>query len=75
MFLLISNSGGGNAVGVATELVILQPTAMTERNVNRSGIAVGCSALLGFVIVFQSYDYISLFVSCFDVPVSLGSLF
>ena len=35
MFLLISNSSGGNDVEVATELVILQPTAMTERNVNR----------------------------------------
>ena len=32
-------------------------------------------ALLGFVIMFHRYDYISLFVSCFDIPVSLGNLF
>jgi len=32
-------------------------------------------ALSDFVILFQSYDYISLFVSCFDIPVSLGNLF
>ena len=35
----------------------------------------GRSALLGFVIVLHSYDYISLFVSFVDIPVSLGSLF
>jgi len=34
-----------------------------------------CSALLGFVIMLHSYDYISLFVSCFDIPVGLGNLF
>ena len=28
-----------------------------------------------FFIMFHSYDYIPLFVSCFDIPVSLGSLF
>ncbi len=38
----------------------------------RSGIAVGCSAFLGFVIMFQSYYYNSLFVSFFDIPISLG---
>ena len=31
--------------------------------------------LLGFVVMFHSYDYISLFVPFFDIPVSLGSLF
>ena len=31
--------------------------------------------LLGFAIMFHSNDYISLFVSCFDIPVSLGNLF
>jgi len=30
--------------------------------------------LLGFVIMFHGYDNISLFVPCFDIPVSLGSL-
>jgi len=40
-----------------------------------SGIAVRCSALLGFVIISQSYYYISLFVSFFGIPVSLGNLF
>ena len=33
------------------------------------------SALLGFAIMFHSDDYISFFVSCFDIPVRLGSLF
>ena len=41
----------------------------------RSGIAVGGSAQSGFVIMLHSYDHIPLFVPCFDVPVSLGSLF
>ncbi len=41
----------------------------------RSRIAVGCSALSGFIITFQSYYYISLFLSCFNIPVSLGNLF
>ena len=31
--------------------------------------------LLAFVIMFHSYDYISLFVPFFDIPVSLGNLF
>jgi len=31
--------------------------------------------LLGFVIMRHGYDYISLFVSFIDIPVSLGSLF
>jgi hypothetical protein len=35
----------------------------------------GCGALLGFVIKFHSYDYISLFVSFIDISVSLGHLF
>jgi len=30
---------------------------------------------LGFVTMFHSYYYISLFVSFFDIPVSLGNLF
>ena len=33
------------------------------------------SNLLGFVIMCHGYYYISLFVSCFDIPVSLDSLF
>ena len=41
----------------------------------RSGIAVRGSALLGFVVVFHSYDHIPLFVSFVDIPVSLGDLF
>jgi hypothetical protein len=31
--------------------------------------------LLGFVIMFHSDDYISLFAPCFDIPVCLGNLF
>ena len=31
--------------------------------------------MLGFVIMFQSDNYISLFVSFFDIPVRLGHLF
>jgi hypothetical protein len=38
-------------------------------------ILFGLILLLGFAIVFHSYDYISLFVSFFYIPVSLGSLF
>jgi len=41
----------------------------------RSGIAVNCSALSGFVIMFHSYDYIPLFVPFFDISVSLDNLF
>ena len=41
----------------------------------RSGIAVGCSSLLDFVVMFHGYDYISLFVSFFDIPVGFGNLF
>jgi hypothetical protein len=41
----------------------------------RSGMAVGCSALSGFVIMFHSYDYISLFVPFVNISMSLGSLF
>jgi hypothetical protein len=29
----------------------------------------------GFVIMFHSYDNITLFLSCFDIPVSLSNLF
>lgn len=35
----------------------------------------GASALLGFVIMFQSYYYITLFVSFFYIAMSLGNLF
>lgn len=41
----------------------------------RGGIAAGCRALLGFVIMFHIDDDISLFVSCVDIPVYLGNLF
>ena len=40
----------------------------------RSGIAVRCSALLGFVFLFQGYDYVSLLASGIDVAMSLGDL-
>ena len=30
---------------------------------------------LGVVVLFHRDDYISLFVSCFDIPVSLDNLF
>ncbi len=33
------------------------------------------SALLGLVIMFQSYDYISIFVSFVDIAMSLDNLF
>ena len=33
------------------------------------------SALSGFVIMLHSYDYMSLFVSFFNIPVSLDNLF
>ncbi len=45
--------------------------AATERSEKASPY----SALLGFVVMLHSYDYISLFVSFVDIPVSLGSLF
>ena len=32
-------------------------------------------SLSGFVFMFHRYDYISLFLSCFDIPVSLSNLF
>ena len=40
-----------------------------------SEIAVGNSALLGFITMLYNYDYISLFVPFFNIPKSLGSLF
>ena len=40
----------------------------------RSEIAVGCSALLGFVIMSLSYDYISSGVIFFQIPVGLRGL-
>jgi hypothetical protein len=33
-----------------------------------------CSALSDFVIIFHSYDYVSLLAPRFDIPVSLGDL-
>jgi hypothetical protein len=48
----------------------ISPAAM-----KRSGIAVGSSALLAFVFMFQSYYYVSLLVSFFNIPVRLGHLF
>ena len=50
-------------------------TTKLPRAMKCSGIAVGCSALLGFAVVSHSDDYISLFVPCFDIPVSLDNLF
>jgi hypothetical protein len=43
--------------------------------VKRRGIAARCNALLGSAIMLHSYGYTSLFVSTFDVPVSLSNLF
>ncbi len=40
----------------------------------RSGIAVGCSALSGFVVMFHSYDYFSSGVSFFKIPDSISNL-
>ena len=34
-----------------------------------------CNSSVGFVIMFHGYDYVSLFLPCFDIPVSLGNLF
>jgi len=42
---------------------------------HEDGIAVGCSALLGFVVMFHSYDDISLLVPFVDIPVGLDNLF
>ncbi len=39
------------------------------------GIAVRGNALLDFIIVFQSYDYISLFEPCVDIPANLCCFF
>ena len=36
---------------------------------------VSSCALLGFGVMFHSYDYIPLFVPSFDIPVSLDNLF
>jgi hypothetical protein len=41
----------------------------------RRGIAFNCNALSGFVVMFHSDDYISLFVPFVDIPVSVSSLF
>ena len=39
------------------------------------GNLVGCSAMSGYVILLHSDDYMTLFVSCFYIPVSLDNLF
>ena len=49
-----------------TELACLDEA---QRNSGR----VQC--FLGFVVLLHRYDYISLFLPCFDIPVSLSSLF
>jgi hypothetical protein len=38
-------------------------------------VAVGCSALSGFLVVTHRNDHIALFMTCADIPVSLGHLF
>lgn len=42
--------------------------------VTRSGIAVGFSTLLGFVVMFRSYHYFSFGVSLFKITYGLGNL-
>ena len=46
-----------------------------ERSRRACPASCGGSALSGFVVMFHSDDYIPLLVPCFDIPVSLGSLF
>ena len=41
---------------------------------DRRQYILGGSTLSGFVIMFHSYDDTSPFLSCFDIPMSLGSL-
>ena len=44
--------------------------------IRRSGIAAGATySFLDFVIMSHSDNYITLLVSFFDIPVSLGNLF
>jgi len=68
---------GENITGLTTinpHLAGKRLELLKEAAMKRSGIAVGCSALLGFVIMFQSYDYFSFGVSFFKIPDSLSSL-
>ena len=37
----------------------------------RNRIAVGCSVLLVFAMMFESYDHISLFMSYINIPMGL----
>ena len=54
---------------------IKNPAARTPcQDAGYKGIAVGCSALSGLVILTHSDDYVSLLVPCFDVLMSLGNL-
>jgi len=61
VFLLIINFKVGNI--------------LSQKQIRLRSILVGCSALLGIVNMFHSDDYIPLFVSFFDIPVSLDNLF
>jgi len=69
---------GGGSLGRSTGCLLrgcLTITATGLSPASRRQLSGHTSALLGFVIMSHSYDYISLFVPFFDIPVSLGSLF
>ena len=51
-----------------------QPEGADWGKQNPRPLRGGGGELLGFVVMFHNYDYVSLFVSCFDIPVSLGNL-
>jgi hypothetical protein len=42
---------------------------------NRASRGIRSSEFLGFVVMFHSYEYISVFAPFFHIPVSLGNFF
>ena len=52
-----------------------KPTARNKVYKNATNPTGQVHALLGFVVMFHSDDYISLFVSFINIPVSLNNLF
>jgi len=58
---------------IASDLCMLNVRVQQLRGAQRSN--VGCIPLLGFATMSYCDDYIPLFVSFLDIPVSFGSLF
>jgi hypothetical protein len=67
---------GRNTKAIIRPVGMPPPSIFAECSTHcESRIAEKIRALLGFAILFLSYDYIALFVPFFDIAMSLGNLF